>query len=220
MKETKKKTTEKPEKKEKIPWEKIRHDYITGDYTYSELSKRYKVSLESIKKQARKTDKRKGWVSLKREHLNKVYEKAAQKEAEKAAKALVTGRQRAKTIAEDLIKAMETAVAELSSVLVEHQTVTKETKYEGKNVTETVTTVKDVEMVEGLINTKSLKNISESLKTVVALLDETDPEEDKFGIIELPQIEIPVPPSDEEPEKGGVEESGTSDTAEEDNNTA
>ena len=217
MKKKVKENTEQPEKKEKIPWDKIKHDYVTGEITYMELSKKYNVSLESIKKQARKTDKRKGWVSLKREHRNKVYEKAEQKEAEKAAKEIVTSRQKVKSIADELISAMQTAVRQLSEVVVEHSTVTKTQKYEGKNMTETVTAVKDIEIMEGLVNTKALREISDSLTKVSALLAETDTEEDKFGIIELPAMEMPVPPSDDdEAEEGGDEDGGNTDASQND----
>lgn len=220
MKKKVKENTEQPEKKEKIPWDKIKHDYVTGEITYMELSKKYKVSLESIKKQARKTEKRKGWVSLKREHRNKVYEKAEQKEAEKAAKEIVSNREKIFKEGENLLREVQKAVRQLSDVIVEHETVEKVTEFDyqvKKAKKETITTVKDVEIVEGMVDTKGLKNLADALLKIRDILTGSETEDDKFGIIELPAMEMPVPPSDDdEAEEGGGEDGGDTDTSQND----
>lgn len=194
-------TKEKASENAKIPWNKIKHEYVTGNVTYKELSEKYNVSIETIKKKARKTAKRKGWVLLKQEHRNKVYTKAEQKSADKSVKEILSNKQRIQNAAEDLLSEAEKAVKQLSSLIVEHEVVEKETEFDytvKKPKKEKTTTIKDIEVVEGLVDTKALKNLSDAFLKISTLLAGTDPEDKgQYGIIELPAIEEPVPPEEE-----------------------
>ncbi len=184
----------------KVNWNQIKHEYVTGDITYRELSEKYGVSIETIKKQARKTDKREGWVTLKRKHRDKVYTKAAQKSAENSAEEIVSNHQRVKDLGERLIDEAESAIKELRQFIVEHETVQKEVEFDyntKKPKKETITTIKDIELIEGTVNTKGLMQVAKSLLLIRDLLG-AEKNEDNFGIIELPPMETPVAPSDDE----------------------
>lgn len=188
--------------KGKINWNKIKHDYVTGEMTYRELAEKYGVSIESIKKEARKTSKRKGWVTLKSEHRNKVYTNAEQETAKKQGKKLATYSEKAKSHAERLVDMVGEAISELREYIVEHETTVKETEYDHnvhKPKKETVTKSKDIELIYGKINTKSLKEIAETLIKIKEIIDENKQDDGlEYGIVELPQMQELVPPEDEE----------------------
>ncbi len=199
-----KKKREKPETKakpKKINWNKLKHEYVTGDITYRELAEKYEVSIESIKKEARKTAKRKGWVTLKSEYRHNVYTKAEQETARKAGKKLASTGEKVKSHAEKLVDVIGEAITELREYIVEHETTVKETEYDQnvhKPKKETVTKSKDIELIYGKINTKSLKEISDALKTIQSLVTENKEDVEEYGVIELPPMEELTPPEDEE----------------------
>ena len=199
-----KKKREKPETKaktKKINWNRIKHEYVTGDITYRELAEKYDVSIESIKKEARKTAKRKGWVTLKSEYRHNVYTKAEQETARKAGKKLASTGEKVKSHAEKLVDVIGEAITELREYIVEHETTVKETEYDlnvHKPKKETVTKSKDIELIYGKINTKSLKEISDALKTIQSLVAENKEDVEEYGVIELPPMEELTPPEDEE----------------------
>lgn len=199
----KKKDTKEPDlkpKAKKINWNKIKHEYVTGDVTYRELADKYGISIESIKKEARKTAKRKGWVTLKSEHRHNVYTKAEQETARKQGKKLATSAEKAKEHAEKLVDMVGEAILELREYIVEHETTVKETEYDQnvhKPTKETVTKSKDIELIYGKINTKSLKEIAETLEKIHKLLGENSEGGEEAGIIELPAMEVLAPPEDE-----------------------
>lgn len=199
-----KKETKEPETKaktKKINWNRIKHEYVTGDITYRELAEKYDVSIESIKKEARKTAKRKGWVTLKSEYRHNVYTKAEQETARKAGKKLASTGEKVKSHAEKLVDVIGEAITELREYIVEHETTVKETEYDlnvHKPKKETVTKSKDIELIYGKINTKSLKEISDALKTIQSLITENKEDVEEYGVIELPPMEELTPPEDEE----------------------
>ena len=199
-----KKKREKPETKaktKKINWNRIKHEYVTGDITYRELAEKYDVSIESIKKEARKTAKRKGWVTLKSEYRHNVYTKAEQETARKAGKKLASTGEKVKSHAEKLVDVIGEAITELREYIVEHETTVKETEYDlnvHKPKKETVTKSKDIELIYGKVNTKSLKEISDALKTIQSLVAENKEDVEEYGVIELPPMEELTPPEDEE----------------------
>ena len=199
-----KKETKEPETKaktKKINWNRIKHEYVTGDITYRELAEKYDVSIESIKKEARKTAKRKGWVTLKSEYRHNVYTKAEQETARKAGKKLASTSEKVKSHAEKLVDVIGEAITELREYIVEHETTVKETEYDlnvHKPKKETVTKSKDIELIYGKINTKSLKEISDALKTIQSLVTENKEDVEEYGVIELPPMEELTPPEDEE----------------------
>lgn len=199
-----KKETKEPETKaktKKINWNRIKHEYVTGDITYRELAEKYEVSIESIKKEARKTAKRKGWVTLKSEYRHNVYTKAEQETARKAGKKLASTGEKVKSHAEKLVDVIGEAITELREYIVEHETTVKETEYDlnvHKPKKETVTKSKDIELIYGKINTKSLKEISDALKTIQSLVTENKEDVEEYGVIELPPMEELTPPEDEE----------------------
>ena len=199
-----KKKREKPETKaktKKINWNRIKHEYVTGDITYRELAEKYDVSIESIKKEARKTAKRKGWVTLKSEYRHNVYTKAEQETARKAGKKLASTSEKVKSHAEKLVDVIGEAISELREYIVEHETTIKETEYDQnvhKPKKETVTKSKDIELIYGKINTKSLKEISDALKTIQSLVTENKEDVEEYGVIELPPMDKLTPPEDEE----------------------
>ena len=83
--ETKKKQEEaaekaqKPAAEEKINWDAIRAEYLTGDATYKSLAEKYKISVNVLSKKATKE----GWKNGRR----KVGEKVAKKTITRAARA-------------------------------------------------------------------------------------------------------------------------------------
>lgn len=211
MKKEQKKEPDLKGKGKKINWNKIKHEYVTGDITYRELAEKYGVSIESIKKEARKTAKRKGWVTLKSEHRHNVYTKAEQETARKQGKELASYKDKAKGHAQRLVDMVGEAISELREYIVEHETTVKETEYDQnvhKPKKETVTKSKDIELIYGKINTKSLKEIAETLDKIHKLLGEKEEDDEESGIIELPPMEVLTPPEDPEEEGAEVSDSG------------
>ncbi len=209
-----KKETKKPDTKakpKKINWNKIKHEYVTGEITYRELAEKYGISIESVKKEARKTAKRKGWVTLKSEHRHNVYTKAEQESARKQGKELASYAEKAKSHAEKLVDVVGEAISELREYIVEHETTVKETEYDQnvhKPKKETVTKSKDIELIYGKVNTKSLKEIAETLEKLHRMLNESSEGGEEAGIIELPPMEVLTPPEEPEEEGSEVSDSG------------
>lgn len=203
-----KKATEKTENTERIPWEKMKHEYITGNTTYKALSKKYGVSIETIKKKARKTAKTKGWVTLKSEYKNKAATKAEQISVEKDAKDIASSREKVTKIVDSLIKKVEKAVDELTTIVLENE---KRTIKQGDKK-QTITTKKSVVLTQGPINTKALKNLTDSVEKLNELLSVTGGKNTPVGIVEIPQMQKPVPPAelfeDTEASEGGESKAG------------
>lgn len=201
-----KKTTENNENTERIPWQKIKHEYVTTNTTYKALSKKYGVSIETIKKKARKTAKSKGWVTLKSEYRNKAYTRAEQISVEKDAKDIVSSREKITTIIEDLVEKAELAVKELTTIVLENE---KKTIKQGDKK-QTITTKKSVALAQGPVNTKALKNLTDTVEKLNELVAESGVSKAPVGIIEIPQMQVPVPPKElfEENKELDVKEGG------------
>ena len=205
MAEKEKKTTVDNENSERIPWEKIKLEYVKGNVTYRELSEKYGVSIETIKKKARKTAKTKGWVTLKSEYRNKSYTKAEQISVEKDAKEIASSREKVTKIIEDLIEKVETAVTELTTIVLENE---KKTIKQGDKK-QTITTKKSVALAKGPVNTKALKNLTDTIEKLSELLPEGN-KKVPVGIVEIPVMQVPAPPPElfedaEASESGDVE---------------
>lgn len=70
---------------EKYPWQKMRHEYVTGDCSYRALAEKWGVSrLRTLTDRASEEN----WVELRKAYRQTVAKKAATKSATRASKAL------------------------------------------------------------------------------------------------------------------------------------
>jgi hypothetical protein len=83
--------------KRKIPWTKIKTDFIKNNLSYRDLQKKYGVSLYSIGQRGKKEN----WVELRADYHNKTFTKAIQKAQEK----------QSEKMAEEMILADQAAAA-------------------------------------------------------------------------------------------------------------
>ena len=124
---------------------------------------------------------------------------------EKDAKEIASSREKVTKIIEDLIEKVETAVTELTTIVLENE---KKTIKQGDKK-QTITTKKSVALAKGPVNTKALKNLTDTIEKLSELLPEGN-KKVPVGIVEIPVMQVPVPPPElfedaEASESGDVE---------------
>lgn len=95
---------------EKYPWQKMRHEYVTGDCSYRALAEKWGVSrLRTLTDRASEEN----WVELRKAYRQSVAKKAAAKSATRASKALARHKLAADKVMDKLDLLLEqTAVSE------------------------------------------------------------------------------------------------------------
>jgi hypothetical protein len=90
-------------RKQDIPWEKIRNEYITAvpKRSYRELAAKYKVSPSQVGVQGRKEK----WVQLRKEHWDKITTKSLQKTVDQIAEEIADMNVRHATTGRELLAA-------------------------------------------------------------------------------------------------------------------
>lgn len=98
-------------RKQEIPWEKIRNEYITAvpKRSYRELAAKYKVSLRQLGK--RGTEEK--WVRLREEHWNKIATKSLQRTVDQIAEEIAEMNVRHATAGRELLAAGRTRLRNL-----------------------------------------------------------------------------------------------------------
>lgn len=184
----------------KIDWKKIKAEYVTGEISLANIAKKYGVSASAVQKKSVKEK----WAAEKRKQHKKAADKVAKKLNEKNVQKTVSDIERVCSAASKLIAKINRAIDEIDKC--EKVTVrTKKTKTEGINeegqVQEIEETAKetDIEIYKGLVDTKSIAEISKSLLNIKQVLAGTEQNEGekRINIIQLPEMQLLTPPEED-----------------------
>lgn len=183
----------------RIDWKKIKAEYVTGEISLANIAKKYGVSASAVQKKSVKEK----WAAEKRKQHKKAADKVAKKLNDKNVRKTVSDIERVCSAASKLIAKINRAIDEVDRR--EKVTVrTTKIKAEGigeKGQMEIEKTERktDIEVCKGLVDTKSIAEISKSLLNVKQVLAGTEQNENekKVGIIELPSMQLLIPPEEE-----------------------
>ena len=198
-KKQKKKVVQMSDQK-RIDWKKIKAEYVTGEISLANIAKKYGVSASAVQKKSVKEK----WAQEKRKQHKKAADKVAKKLNDKNVRKTVSDIERVCSAASKLIAKINRAIDEVDKREV--VTVkTKKTKTNGVNekgqaqeVEETARET-DIEIYKGLVDTKSIAEISKSLLNIKQVLAGTEQEESnkEINIIELPEMQLLTPPEED-----------------------
>ena len=184
----------------RIDWKKIKAEYVTGEISLANIAKKYGVSASAVQKKSVKEK----WAQEKRKQHKKAADKVAKKLNDKNVRKTVSDIERVCSAASKLIAKINRAIDEVDKREV--VTVkTKKTKTNGVNekgqaqeVEETARET-DIEIYKGLVDTKSIAEISKSLLNIKQVLVGTEQEESnkEINIIELPEMQLLTPPEED-----------------------
>lgn len=184
----------------RIDWKKIKAEYVTGEISLANIAKKYGVSASAVQKKSVKEK----WAAEKRKQHKKAADKVAKKLNDKTVRKTVNDIERVCSAASKLITKINRAIDEVDKC--EKVTVrTKKTKTEGINdkgqaeeIEETARET-DIEIYKGLVDTKSIAEISKSLLNIKQVLAGTEQEESnkEINIIELPEMQLLTPPEED-----------------------
>ena len=184
----------------KIDWKLIKGEYVTSDISLAKIAKKYCVSASAVQKKSVKEK----WAAEKRKQHKKAADKVAKKLNDKNVRKTVSDIERVCSAASKLIAKINRAIDEVDKC--EKVTVrTKKTKTEGINdkgqaeeIEETARET-DIEIYKGLVDTKSIAEISKSLLNIKQVLAGTEQEESnkEINIIELPEMQLLTPPEED-----------------------
>lgn len=183
----------------KIDWKLIKGEYVTSDISLAKIAKKYGVSASAVQKKSVKEK----WAAEKRKQHKKAADKVAKKLNDKNVRKTVSDIERVCSAASKLIAKINRAIDEVDKC--EKVTVrTTKIKTEGINdkgqaeeIEETARET-DIEIYKGLVDTKSIAEISKSLLNIKQVLAGTEQNENekKVGIIELPTMQLLIPPEE------------------------
>lgn len=184
----------------KIDWKLIKGEYVTGEISLAKIAKKYSVSASAVQKKSVKEK----WAVEKRKQHKKAAEKVAKKLNDKNVRKTVNDIERVCSAASKLIAKINRAIDEVDK----HEVVTvktKKTKTNGVNekgqAQEVEETAKEtnIAIYNGLVDTKSITEISKSLLNIKQVLAGTEQSENErtVGVIELPTMQLLTPPEEE-----------------------
>ena len=150
-----------------IDWNVIENEYVNGNISYRELSKKYNVSFNTLQVRAKDY----GWVKKRKEQQEKIKAKLRQKTAEKIANAEANRLARISTAADKLLEKIELATEQLDQFLVTNKAKEKVVQYEhnkagfGKPKKEIVKEIEQQNIVKiDYIDKAGLKQLASALK--------------------------------------------------------
>lgn len=184
----------------RIDWKKIKAEYVTGEISLANIAKKYGVSASAVQKKSVKEK----WAAEKRKQHKKAADKVAKKLNDKTVRKTVNDIERVCSAASKLIAKINRAIDEVDR----HEKVTVRTtkiKAEGIDEKGQIQEIEkterktDIEVCKGLVDTKSIAEISKSLLNIKQVLANTEQNENekKVGIIELPAMQLLIPPEEE-----------------------
>lgn len=185
--------------KKQINWKAIKAEYVTSDISLAKIAEKYSVSKSAVQKRSTKEK----WAAEKRKQEQKAAAKVAKKLSDRNVRKTVSDIERVCLAAGKLIAKINRAIDEVDKKEKSKLTIVKEKKeieQDGK-IVEVEKTCKEskTEIYKGLVDTKSIAEISKSLLNIKQVLDGTEKkdEDKKIGIIELPTMQLLTPPEDE-----------------------
>ena len=192
--------------KDTVNWTEAKRYYMQNNVSYQDVADKFGTTKARVAEHARAKNGKKGWVLLKEELQNKIETKTEQKFIERTAKSNLENMNTLYMSAEDLMQKANEAVGELNNHLVKSKTKTKSVKYsnakgrQNKPTQEVITENEDINIVEGDVNTKKLKDIATVIEKARKIFIEQPTEETESGVIILPEQDELVPPEEEEGE--------------------
>ena len=190
--------------KDTVNWTEAKRYYMQNNVSYQDVADKFGTTKARVAEHARAKKGKKGWVLLKEELQNKIETKTEQKFIERTAKSNLENMNTLYMIAEDLMKKANEAVGELNNHLVKSKTKTKSVKYSNakgrlnKPTREIITENEDINILEGDVNTKKLKDIATVIEKARKIFIEQPTEETESGVIILPEQDELVPPLEAE----------------------
>ena len=184
----------------RIDWKKIKAEYVTGEISLANIAKKYGVSASAVQKKSVKEK----WAAEKRKQHKKAADKVAKKLNDKTVRKTVNDIERVCSAASKLIGKINRAIDEVDR----HEKVTVRTtkiKAEGIGEKGQIQEIEkterktDIEVCKGLVDTKSIAEISKSLLNIKQVLAGTEQEESnkEINIIELPEMQLLTPPEED-----------------------
>ena len=184
----------------RIDWKKIKAEYVTGEISLANIAKKYGVSASAVQKKSVKEK----WAAEKRKQHKKAADKVAKKLNDKTVRKTVNDIERVCSAASKLIAKINRAIDEVDrreKVTVRTTKIKAEGIDEKGQIQEIEKTERktDIEVCKGLVDTKSIAEISKSLLNIKQVIAGTEQNENekKVGIIELPAMQLLIPPEEE-----------------------
>lgn len=191
-------------KNQTTDWAKIRAEYVNGNLSLSELSKKYDVKLSSIKLHSSKEK----WVQERKKKQQRKADIIAEKVHEKDINKTVKDIERCCAAAGKLIDKINIAINQIdinSYISLDNKKIkTKNSKgQDGEEILEIIKTRNmKTQKIKTVADTKKIADLSKSLlnlKQVLLGFDKQD-ETEGVGIIEIPAMQELMPPEDDENE--------------------
>ena len=137
-----------------IPWDQIKTEYVTGQMTYRQLCKKYRVSYSTLNVHARCDH----WVEAREKHRMRTLEKSLDKIGDQQAESLA----QVNDLADQLLQKLEKAIGELDLQVIQWKE--KGESQDGK-------WEKTYEQTQpgGTVDRQGLKALSASLKELKAI---------------------------------------------------
>lgn len=182
-----------------IDWKLIKGEYVTSSISLSRIAEKYGVSKSAVQKRSTKEK----WAAEKKKQQARAADKVAKKLSDRNVRKTVNDIERVCSAASKLIAKINRAIDEVDKKEKSKLTIVKEKKETEENgrIVEVEKTLKEaeIEIYKGLVDTKSIAEISKSLLNIKQVLDGTERngEERKIGIIELPTMQLLTPPEEE-----------------------
>lgn len=192
-------------------WAKIRAEYVNSKISLSKLAEKYGVSKSTLLKKSAKEK----WGEERKKKAKRKADKVAEKLHEKDIKQTVKDIERCCNAAGKLIDKINKAINEVDkNVYVSTEEKSVEDLYvEGENGEPNVQhTKKNVKIkttkYDTLVDTKKISELSKSLLNIKQILTDIDDntEDGMSGIIEIPAMEVLVPPDESEELDGAADE--------------
>lgn len=184
----------------RIDWKKIKAEYVTGEISLANIAKKYGVSASAVQKKSVKEK----WAAEKRKQHKKAADKVAKKLNDKNVRKTVSDIERVCSAASKLIAKINRAIDEVDKcekVTVRTTKIKAEGIGEKGQIQEIEKTERktDIEVCKGLVDTKSIAEISKSLLNIKQVLAGTEQEESnkEINIIELPEMQLLTPPEED-----------------------
>ena len=184
----------------KIDWKLIKGEYVTSEISLANIAKKYDVSASAVQKKSVKEK----WAAEKRKQHKKAADKVAKKLNDKNVRKTVSDIERVCSAASKLIAKINRAIDEVDKC---EKVTVRTTKIKTKDIDEKgkiqeiekTERETDIEVCKGLVDTKSIAEISKSLLNIKQVLNGTEQNENekKVGIIELPTMQLLIPPEEE-----------------------
>ncbi len=187
-----------------IDWKKIRAEYVTGNISVAKLAEKYGISESTLSKRCASEK----WAEARKKSHKKQADKIAEKLESEEVKKTVRDIDKVITAANKLLAKINRAINEVdkaeyvSEKSKQEKVVSTGDGVENPLIAETITNVyMERKKYKTLINTKKISELSKSLLNIKEILEvQQNEDDDGTGIVFIPAIEAPEPPTDDSEE--------------------